>query len=99
VITKPSDIGKMPFEQFEQFDKRNKSESPNNDAGHVTPNDPNDMNGILHHPDDPGLQNTTSRKEIYHSASSQLRLLKSIGVSEMEKELDNKYKITETACR
>jgi hypothetical protein len=35
------------------------------------------------------------RKEVYHSTMSQLRLLKNIGVSEMEKELEKKYKIIE----
>lgn len=33
------------------------------------------------------------RKEFYRNASSQLSLLKSIGVSQMEKELEEKYKI------
>lgn len=33
------------------------------------------------------------RKEFYRNASSQLSLLKSIGVSQMEKELEKKYKI------
>ncbi|MGC1932636.1 MAG: hypothetical protein WA667_26990 [Candidatus Nitrosopolaris sp.] len=59
MITKPSDIGKMPFEQFEPFDRRG-SESPNNDASQGIPNDPNDMNGILHNSDGPTPQNITS---------------------------------------
>jgi hypothetical protein len=62
VIEKPSDIGKMPFEPFEPFDRRgeSESESPNNDAGKGTPNDPNDMSGILHNPDGSVPQNMTN---------------------------------------
>ena len=37
-------------------------------------------------------QDSELRKELYNDASSQLRLLKSIGVSQMEKELEKKYK-------
>ena len=44
VIAKPSDIGKMPFEQFEQFDRVG-SESQHNDADDGTWNGLNDMNG------------------------------------------------------
>jgi hypothetical protein len=50
-ITKPADIGKMPFEQFEQFDRRSEGESSNGMNG---------MNGILHNPDGPAPQNITS---------------------------------------
>jgi hypothetical protein len=39
---------------------RSKDESENNEANNVTPNDSNDMNGILHNSADPVVQNTTN---------------------------------------
>jgi hypothetical protein len=39
------------------------------------------------------------RKEFYNSASSQLRLLKTIGVSQMEKELENQVKFVEKRAK
>jgi hypothetical protein len=51
VIRKPTDIGKMPLEQFEPFDKQSKCKNPN---------DMNDTSGILHNPSESVPQNTTS---------------------------------------
>ena len=48
VITKRSDIGKMPFEPLEPFDMR--GDGPINDAHDKTSNGLNDTNGILHKP-------------------------------------------------
>jgi hypothetical protein len=58
VVTKPSDIGKMPFEQFEPFDRRGETEGQNNDeASKVSANY---SNGILPNPDMPTPQNIAS---------------------------------------
>jgi hypothetical protein len=51
VIRKPTDIGKMPLEQFEPFDKRSKCKNSN---------DMNDTSCILHNPSESVPQNTTS---------------------------------------
>jgi hypothetical protein len=62
VITKPSDIGKMPFEQFEPFDRRGSENQNNNDAQDGTSNGMNDMNGILRNPSGATPQNIMSNE-------------------------------------
>lgn len=44
-------------------------------------------------------QDTELRKEFYKTAKSQLALLKTIGVTQMEKELESKFKIVEKRVR
>jgi hypothetical protein len=55
------------------FDRRGESESLNNDARQGIPNDPNDLNGILHNSAEPMIQNTENN-EIVSGNTTNLKL-------------------------